>query len=115
MQWVRYLEKFCNLVRYGGHIVGRFKTLNHIAGTVDEKLGEIPLDRRVLCIVWILLGQDFQENRGNLVVHIKALETLLALQEGIEGTLPLPIDFNLGKARELGPELGSANLVNLIN
>lgn len=95
--------------------MGRLKTLNYIALLIYEELGEVPLDGGILRIVRITFGQNFQENRGDRMVHVKSLEALLVLEEGEKGALVWTVDIDLGKARKLCPKLQGADLVDLFN
>ncbi len=109
------LEKLGNFLGNCIHIVGRLKSLDYIATLINQELGKVPLDRGILCIVRIFLGQDFQKDGGDLVVHVKAPESLLALQIGVKWALPLSVHLDFGKPRKLGSKPGAADIVNLID
>ena len=93
---------------------GRLKTGHNLTVTVDQELGEVPLNVRGFSPARVVLVEHLLQNRSELVVGVKALETLLALEPGVKRKLVRAVYVALFELREVCAELYLAELGDLL-
>ena len=94
--------------------MGRFVARNDKTAAVDEKLGEVPLDVGLRGVVWIGFAHHFVHPSADVRVEVEPLETLLALEEGEEGSGIWAVHFHLVKLRKCDVEACCANLMDFL-
>lgn len=85
----KVLYGLCHLTE----VVRGFEALYYFAIAVNEELGKVPLDLTALLILWIDFAQHSIKNGCDLVAHIEARESLLALQVLVQRDCTFAVDI----------------------
>ena len=89
----------------------RLEAGNNLAFLVDQEFGEVPLDVRLLLVVWVSLRQHILQDVGDGVLHVPAGKALLLLQELEQRVGIVAVDLYLLEAGKLCTEVQLAELV----
>ena len=110
---LKYLKSCFYRFSHVIHIHSRLESCDDLSLSVDKELGGIPLDIGFLAECFVIHVRELFQH---LILHAftESFKRLLRGKKSKQRICGLTVDIDLGKLRELGAELQSTELMDLL-